>query len=50
VVEHISETVLVLHRGRIVESGQASEVLQNPQDPYTRELLSAVPRLERSAP
>jgi len=50
VVEHISETVLVLHSGRIVESGQASEVLQNPQDPYTRELLSAVPRLERSAP
>jgi len=50
VVEHISETVLVLHRGRIVESGQASEVLRYPQDPYTRELLSAVPRLERTVP
>lgn len=50
VVEHISETVLVLHRGRIVESGQASEVLRDPQDPYTRELLSAVPRLERTVP
>lgn len=50
VVEHISETVLVLHRGRIVESGQASKVLRDPQDPYTRELLSAVPRLERTVP
>jgi len=50
VVEHISETVLVLHRGMIVESGQASEVLRDPQDPYTRELLSAVPRLERTVP
>ena len=45
VVEHISDSVLVLHRGKIVESGAAREVLENPQDPYTRELLSAVPRI-----
>ena len=46
VVEHISDSVLVLHRGRIVESGPARELLANPLDPYTRELLAAVPRLE----
>lgn len=46
VVEHISDSVLVLNRGRIVESGSAREVLKNPQDPYTRELLAAVPRLQ----
>jgi len=45
VVEHISDTVLVLHRGKIVESGNAREVLENPTDSYTRELLAAVPRL-----
>jgi len=46
VVEHVSDTVLVLHRGRIVESGDSREVLSNPAHPYTRELLAAVPRLE----
>ena len=45
VVEHISDSVLVLHRGKIVASGTAREVLENPRDTYTRELLSAVPRL-----
>ncbi|MCX6959870.1 MAG: ATP-binding cassette domain-containing protein [Verrucomicrobia bacterium] len=46
VVEHISDSVLVLNRGRIVESGPAHDVLENPQAPYTRELLAAVPRLQ----
>ena len=46
VVEHISDSVLVLHRGKIVESGPSREVLEHPTHPYTRELLSAVPRLE----
>jgi peptide/nickel transport system ATP-binding protein/oligopeptide transport system ATP-binding protein len=45
VVEHISDSVLVLHRGKIVESGPAREVLENPRDAYTRELIAAVPRL-----
>jgi peptide/nickel transport system ATP-binding protein/oligopeptide transport system ATP-binding protein len=46
VVEHISDSVLVLNRGRIVESGPARDVLENPQAPYTRELLAAVPRMQ----
>lgn len=45
VVKHISETVLVLHHGNLVESGPSQEVLNNPQDPYTKALLAAVPRL-----
>jgi len=45
VVEHISDSLLVLHRGKIVESGTAREVLEQPRDSYTRELLAAVPRL-----
>ena len=46
VVEHVSDFVLVLHRGRIVESGDSREILSHPSHPYTRELLAAVPRLE----
>jgi ABC-type glutathione transport system ATPase component len=41
VVEHLSDEVLVLDRGRAVESGPTSDVLRDPQDPYTRELLAA---------
>ena len=45
VVEHISDSVLVLHHGKIVESGPSREVLEDPKDPYTRTLLAAVPRI-----
>ncbi len=46
VVEHISDSVLVLHHGKIVESGPSREVLEHPQHSYTQNLLAAVPRLE----
>ena len=45
VVEHISDSLIVLNRGKIVESGVAAEVLGAPAHPYTRELLAAVPNL-----
>ena len=41
VVEHISDEVLVLNRGHAVESGPTGQVLSNPQDSYTQELLEA---------
>jgi ABC-type oligopeptide transport system ATPase subunit len=43
VVEHISDHVLVMHRGKIVESASAEEIYSNPQHEYTRKLLAAVP-------
>jgi len=46
VVEHISESVLVLHHGKIVEAGPSRAVLENPKDPYTRDLISSVPSLD----
>ena len=43
VVEHVSDRVLVMYLGRIVEEGTASQVLQQPRHPYTEALVSAVP-------
>lgn len=45
VVEHISDYVLVMFRGKIVEAASASDIYQNPQHEYTRRLLAAVPAL-----
>lgn len=41
VVEHIADDLLVLNRGRVVESGETHSVLAAPADPYTQELLAA---------
>jgi peptide/nickel transport system ATP-binding protein len=45
VVHHISDRVLVMNEGRVVEHGHAEHVLRSPSDPYTQKLVSAVPRL-----
>jgi peptide/nickel transport system ATP-binding protein/oligopeptide transport system ATP-binding protein len=45
VVEHISDQVLVMTEGKIVEQASAAEIYSNPQHPYTVKLLEAVPRL-----
>ncbi|MYQ46482.1 dipeptide ABC transporter ATP-binding protein [Streptomyces sp. SID4985] len=46
VVRQVSDRVAVMRRGRIVEAGPADEVYDSPGDPYTRELLAAVPALD----
>lgn len=46
VVEHISDQVLVMQHGRIVESGTPDAIYANPQHAYTRRLLEAVPKLQ----
>ncbi|MEU9774308.1 ATP-binding cassette domain-containing protein [Streptomyces sp. NPDC047968] len=44
VVEHITDEVLVMRRGTVVEHGPTHEVLSAPADAYTRLLLASVPR------
>ncbi len=44
----ITDDIMVLHDGAVVERGRTAEVLQNPQDPYTIDLLDAVPNPRRA--
>jgi peptide/nickel transport system ATP-binding protein len=39
----VTDEILVLHEGRVVESGATKSVLQHPTDPYTVRLLDAIP-------
>jgi peptide/nickel transport system ATP-binding protein len=44
VVEHVSDHVLVMYGGKIVESAPAQAIYENPQHEYTKKLLAAVPK------
>ena len=48
VVAYLADKVAVMHAGKIVETGDASQILNNPQDDYTKSLLSAVPKLNQA--
>ncbi len=43
VVRHVSHRVVVMYRGRVMETGTAAEVCERPRHPYTRALLDAAP-------
>jgi len=45
VVAQMADRVVVMYRGRIVETGTVTEIFENPQQDYTRALLAAVPKL-----
>jgi peptide/nickel transport system ATP-binding protein len=45
VVEVMADEVVVMRGGAVVEAGPTGHVLRTPQQPYTRALLAAVPRL-----
>ena len=45
VVRNVTDRVLVMQGGRIVEQGASSEIFNNPQHPYTRKLIASAPSL-----
>lgn len=47
VVTYLAHKVAVMYLGRIVETGDVGDVLEQPKHPYTRALLSAVPDIEQ---
>ena len=45
VVKFLSDRIMVMEKGRLVECGTADEVYAHPQHPYTQKLISALPKL-----
>lgn len=46
VVRHISDRILIMYLGRVIESGPTQAIFEDPIHPYTRALLDNVPKLE----
>jgi peptide/nickel transport system ATP-binding protein len=45
VVQHVSDEIIVMRHGTVVEAGRTHEIFNNPTHPYTRSLLDSAPRL-----
>ena len=43
VIEMVSQSIVVLHKGSVAEYGSREDILLNPQDPYTKRLIAAAP-------
>jgi len=49
VVKHISDNIMVMYLGKCVEYASSDELFENPLHPYTKALLSAIPKLDLDA-
>lgn len=49
VVKHVSDRVAVMYLGQIAERGPTEGIFNNPQHPYTRSLLNAIPSIEEGS-
>jgi ABC-type oligopeptide transport system ATPase subunit len=50
VVRHVAHEVIVMNRGRVVEQGPTEQIFVDPSDPYTKELISAIPHARPCRP
>jgi len=46
VVRYMADKVAIMYLGKIIESGSANEIFQNPKHPYTKSLLESIPDIE----
>ncbi|MCK5529280.1 MAG: ABC transporter ATP-binding protein, partial [Kiritimatiellae bacterium] len=46
VVHYLADRVAVMYLGKIVEVGDANDVIENPQHPYTKALIAAIPQVD----
>lgn len=46
-VKSLCDRIIVMHAGNIVESGSTEEVFYRPKEEYTKQLIQAIPRLEK---
>ena len=49
VVSDIADQIVVMEKGKVVESGQPKAIFNNPQHPYTQKLLAAIPSGQKAA-
>lgn len=47
---HITDRLAIMYAGRLVEEAATAEIFRNPQHPYTRNLISSLPRIGEDAP
>lgn len=45
VVRHLADRVIVMQKGKVVEKNETEELFANPQNPYTKRLLDAIPKI-----
>jgi len=50
IVAHFCDRIAVMYLGKIVETGPTAEIMQNPRHPYTKALLTAIPRIGTPTP
>jgi ABC-type dipeptide/oligopeptide/nickel transport system ATPase component len=50
VVAQMADRVVIMHDGKLVETGPVGEIFARPREEYTRALLAAVPRLSTARP
>lgn len=49
VVEHISDRVVIMYLGRVVEAAGVDDIFERPNHPYTQALIEEIPRIETNA-
>ena len=49
VVKHISDEIMVMYMGQVVERAKTEELFENPAHPYTKALLAAIPTIDLSS-